>query len=405
MYKQDIPAIVFGLFETGLGVIRSLGQKDIRVIAIDFKKDIAFFSKYAEPLICPHPLTEEDQFLQWLIDLSDKMENTILPVFFTSDVFLNVFSKNRVLLKKYFSFNLPHEQILNRIENKYEQYLLAKSSGVRVPLTYAIRSEEDLKSIDSSKLLYPVFIKGLDVLSWRSKISSSIKGFQANNIQKLYEIAKPIIKKQVPIVVQEIIEGVDTNHFKYCCYIDQTKNLLAEFTLQKIRQSPIHFGVGAVVESVNYPELEEAGRQLFQGLQYRGIGSAEFKIDDRDGQLKLIEINPRYWQQNYLSTYCGINFPYINYKDLTNKENRFYNSFSTGIKWVNPYMDFNSFWDYYKEGSISFLGWRKSLRGKKVYSDFSWKDPIPGLYEIDFGKKLLRLPYFLWKKITKKKSH
>jgi predicted ATP-grasp superfamily ATP-dependent carboligase len=47
------------------------------------------------------------------------------------------------------------------------------------------------------------------------------------------------------------------------------------------------------VQSVEYPELLALGKAFFKKIGYRGVGSAEFKLDDRDGTLKLIELNPR----------------------------------------------------------------------------------------------------------------
>jgi hypothetical protein len=73
--------------------------------------------------------------------------------------------------------------------------------------------------------------------------------------------------------------------------------------------------------------------------------------------------------------------------------------FKTGIKWINRYMDFDSFLGYRKEGRLTFRQWRKSLKGKKVYSDFLWDDPIPALYEIRFGLKIFRIPRYLIRRI------
>lgn len=205
--------------------------------------------------------------------------------------------------------------------------------------------------------------------------------------------------KNVPVILQEVIEGPDTNHFKYCSYTTSSGEILAEFTLQKIRQNPIHFGVGAVVESIHKPELIGTGRKLFSNIGYTGIGSAEFKLDNRDGKLKLIEVNPRYWQQNYLATVCGMNFPYLNYLDLLQESPKAIRDFISGIKWVNRYMDFDSFIKYKKEGILTFSEWRKTLKGKKIYPDFAWDDPLPLFYEIGFGKKIYKIPYFIWKKL------
>jgi predicted ATP-grasp superfamily ATP-dependent carboligase len=258
----------------------------------------------------------------------------------------------------------------------------------------------DLKSIPLNAK-YPLIIKGQDVNIWRNNIHRSIKGFSVNDYRELERIVKSIISEKVHLIIQEIIQGPDTNHYKYCVCTNSKGEIIAEFTLRKIRQDPIHFGVGAVVESFHYPHLLEMGRKLFNGIGFLGIGSAEFKLDERDGKLKLIEINPRYWQQNYLSTACGVNFPYIQYLDFSGKPVVKFEEFQDGIKWVNRYMDLNSFISYRKEGTLSFSDWRHSLKGKKVYSDFAWDDPVPALFEIGFGWKLIKIPWFIFSKLFK----
>ena len=393
-------AVVFGLFETGLGIARSLGQKGIKVIGIDFKKDIAWYSRYVKPLICPHPLNEMEAFLGWIEQTFSKTGQKI-PVFLSSDDFLASFSTNRIVLSEFFKFNLVDTPLLDQISNKHSQYLLAEAAGVQLPETMILTNKNDVKSMDLDNFQFPIFIKGLDVNSWREKISGTIKGFKADSPDSFYNKAGKILDQNVPIVIQEIIKGPDTNHFKYNAYVGLDGKTKAEFTLRKIRQNPVHFGVGAVVESVHDSEVTAEGRKLFKGINFTGIGSAEFKRDERDGKLKLIEINPRYWQQNYLPTACGINFPYINYCDLNGIPVKDKLNFKSGIKWVNRYMDFDSFLKYRKEGSLTFSEWRKSLKGEKVYADFTWDDPVPALYEIGFGAKLVRAPQYLWKRICR----
>jgi D-aspartate ligase len=390
-------AIVFGLFETGLGVVRSLGIKGIKVTGIDFKKDIGWYSRYVKPMNCPHPLEQGKEFIKWIqSNFSEK--KTKIPTFLTSDDFLSSFSRNRDILSNYFLFNMIDNTLLAQISNKYNQFLLASNAGMDLPATWLINETSDLEKI-SDNILFPVFIKGQNVNSWRKEVHGTIKGFLVKDFQELHKKVKEIMSKNVPIIMQEVIEGPDTNHFKYCSYTTSSGNILAEFTLQKIRQNPVHFGVGAVVESVHKPELIEIGRKLLSAIGYSGIGSMEFKFDNRDAKLKLIEINPRYWQQNYLSTACGMNFPYLNYLDLLQKTPEPVTDFKTGIKWVNCYMDFDSFLKYRKEGCLTFSNWRKSLRGKKVYHDFTWEDPIPALYETGFGWKLIKAPWFIFKRI------
>jgi predicted ATP-grasp superfamily ATP-dependent carboligase len=390
-------AVVFGLFETGLGVIRSLGREGIQVTGIDYKRDIGWYSHYVKPMCSPHPLQQETQFIEWIhSNFSGQKQKH--PAFFTSDDFLISFSRNRIVFREYFLFNLPDHSTLESISNKYSQYIIASKAGSVLPATWVIYNQADLKNLPTT-IQYPVFLKGLDVNSWRKNISGSIKGFLVGDIQELNDKVNIIINSDVPVIIQEVIPGPDTNHYKYCSYTSSSGEILAEFTLRKIRQNPVHFGVGAVVESIYNEEIINEGRRLFKGLGFKGIGSAEFKRDESDGRFKLIELNPRYWQQNYLSTECGMNFPLINWSDLLEVPVPCENNYDTGIKWINRYLDFDSFLSYNREGVLSFWKWRKSLKGKRVYSDFTWDDPLPFLYEFRNGKRFLNLPGYFKRKL------
>jgi len=392
-------AIVFGLFETGLGVIRSLGRAGINVIGIDYKRDVAWYSRFVKPFECPHPLTKERDFIDWI---KEKFFDSRYkrPIFLTSDPFILVFAKYSDLMSKYFLLNIPDNETLIRISNKYQQFLLAQKAEINVPKTWLIRNKKDFDGI-ADEIDYPVFLKGCDVNSWRKSISSTIKGYKLNNDTDLKEVVLPIIEKEVPIILQEIIKGPDSNHFKYCCYISKSGKTLAEFTLQKIRQNPIRFGIGSVVKSVFYPDLIDRGRKLMKAINYSGVGSVEFKLDEIDGKLKLIEINPRYWQQNLLTYYCGLNFAYINYLDLVERDVDVKRSYRCDVLWVNMFSDFSSFLSYYRLKELSLLKWLKTLKGPKVYSTFDILDPLPILSEINWGLRLFKIPFCFLK--TKKK--
>lgn len=395
--KPENPAFVLGMFETGLGVARSLGVSGIKVYGLDHKKDIGFYSRYIKPVKCPHPVHEPAGFIDFLVDKA-KTETFKPVLFITSDDFLRVVSENRTQLADYFYFNFPSAGLLSQISDKYKQYLLAKQAGIAVPYTVIFDDSVHERTM-LENMRFPVIVKAKDVTVWRKKISAVQKGFLATSMDEIIPLMEKMKEKRVEAIIQEVISGPDTNHFKFCGYYDNQSRLMAGFTLQKIRQNPVHFGVGSVVESIDYPQLFETGDTLFRNIGYCGIGSAEFKLDNYDNKLKLVEINPRYWQQNYLSKACGINFPYIDYCYSAAKTASSQHQFKKNIKWVNIYLDFESFLKYRKEGELSWRKWLTSLKGKKVWSDFNLRDPLPGFYEIRFGLRLLKIFRFLKKNI------
>tara|TARA_B100000767_G_C19734387_1_gene523231 strand:- start:573 stop:1781 length:1209 start_codon:yes stop_codon:yes gene_type:complete len=390
-------AIVFGLFETGLGVIRSLGCNGIKVYGIDFNKDIAYYSKYVTPLICPHPINEKELFIPWLNKKFDSVTEKI-PIFITSDIFLISISENRELLKRNFIFNLVSNEAINTISDKYLQSQLAIDSGINAPKTWLIENSQNVKELKENKI-WPLLIKGRDVNTWRKLFGGSTKGFVVNNFTELSEKTKDALDNDISVIIQEIISGPDTNHYKYCAYINEKGSILAEICLQKIRQYPVRFGVGSAMCTAQNKDVSVAGRKFLKNINFKGVGSVEFKYDNQDKIYKLIELNPRYWQQNSIGEQSGVNFPYINYCDLKNISIEPQKTIFRKVIWVNRYMDFSSFMQYRKEGLLTYFDWRKSLKGEKIYSDFTWDDPIPILYEFGFGLKLFRLPIFLWKKV------
>jgi hypothetical protein len=51
--------------------------------------------------------------------------------------------------------------------------------------------------------------------------------------------------------------------------------------MRKLRQYPVDFGVGTLMESVAEPELAALGLRFFNAMGWRGPGSIEFKRDGR----------------------------------------------------------------------------------------------------------------------------
>ena len=390
------------MFETGLAVGRSLGRAGIKVLGLDSRRKVGFFSKYIDALICPHPLEREEEFIAFLLRIS-AAKNIRPALFITSDEFLLPVSRNRKDLERHFLINLPDHSILECIADKFKQHKIAVEAGIAVPQTFVAADRDQLLAIQD-RIPFPAFVKGAEVTSWRRMMGDSFKGFVVHGREELRETFETIFKRGSIGLVQELIPGPDTNHFKASCYISRDGRVLLAFGLQKIRQQPAGFGFGCLVQSVEYPEMLALGKSFFRKIGYRGVGSAEFKLDPRDDKLKLIELNPRYWQQNALAEKCGMNFPLTDYLELTDRNPKAVHEYRSGIKWVNIYSDIESFREYRRRGELSGLQWLRSLKGEKIYSDLDWDDVLPGLREILVVNVFRRSRRFL-KKSLKLQSH
>ena len=373
-------AVVLGMFETGLAVGRSLGREGIKVLGLDSVRKVGFHSKYIDATICPDPLECEEEFIALLVRIAAG-EKKRPVLFITSDEFLLPVSRNRKELERYYLMNLPDPQIIECIADKYKQYTLALDAGIPVPQTFVAAHMDQLLQA-KNRIPFPAFVKGAEVNLWRKKMGDALKGFIVHNQEDLINIFRVIFERGATGLVQEIIQGPDTNHYKASCYVSRNGEVLLAFGLQKIRQQPAGFGFGCLVQSVEYPEMLALGMSFFTKIGYRGTGSAEFKLDLRDGKLKLIELNPRYWQQNALAEKCGMNFPLTDYLEQTGCNPKAVFDYRYGIKWVNIYSDIESFREYRQRGQLSGMQWLQSLKGEKVYSDLDRGDILPGLHEM-----------------------
>lgn len=393
LFKKSHSAFVLSLFDTGVGAIRSLGRAGIPVMGIDPDPTMpGFKSKFCVAKVCPNPIQQPNELVEFLVNQGKSLEQPGM-VFPASDVFALFLSRYRNELASYFRVALPPADVLEAILNKSQQYELAGRVGTPYPSTFYPEKMEDVHKV-AKDIDYPAFIKPYYGHLWRERFGGSHKGFKVYGAHELVSRFEEILPTGLQAMVQSLILGPNTNHFKVSAYIGQSGEPLAIFTLRKIRQYPTEFGVGSLVESLKYPELVELGLKFFKGIRYRGIGSIEFKKDERDGKLKMIELNPRLWQQNALATACGINFPLIQYLDLTRQDPKPQFDFKEGVRWFDAQADFQAFWDYHRRGELGFWEWVHSWIGARSFATFAWDDLGPFFKSNQYGLKYLRAPLY-----------
>ena len=372
------PAIVMFMGATGLGIVRSLGRLDIPVFGLDSDKNaVGFYSKYcSEKIVAVDPSIDSEKCLEQLMAFGEKL-NTKAVLFPASDHYVSFVSRYRKELSTYFLFNIPDKKILDQIVDKTSQYELAKKFNIPIAKTYSPKNYEELK-IYYNDLKFPLFVKGRSSYDWVSKFN--IKGFLVNNVNELDDVIKRAFQHNVLPLIQEIIVGPNKNHYKVNAYYSKNKELKCLFSTQKTRQYPIDFGVGSYNSSVYNEELIMLAKRFFEGIEYTGVGSMEFKLDERDKVFKLIEINPRYWQQNIQATCAGVNIPLTNYSECIGKDISTQDKFLNDVCWIDFVQDFRSFMKNRKRGDIHFIDWIKSLKNVNCHSYYSNDDIRPAFH-------------------------
>ena len=368
--------------ENCLGVLRSLRLENIPALVVSTNlRGCCIYSKYASFRIFPDPAYSPKKYIEALIHLAEERSGDILIP--TSDTAVEVISKNKTLLEKYYSVPTPAWSVVENCLEKDKTYRIAEKIGIPIPKTFRVEDMEHLMQL-SNKIPYPCIIKPSSPKMKRDfNLRARRKVIEVKRKADLIANCKRLLERQCHPLVQEIIPGPPTQLHSLKTVLDFKSNPVGIFTDRKIRQIPFDFGVSTFRESLWVPEIVELGLSLLKKIRYVGISAVEFKLDPRDKQYKLIEINPRPWNSISLPTYCGINLPHILYK-MVNGEVSPSNIFKEGIRWHHLTSDLVLLLMQIIEKNhlFSFLEYFKSFWGKRVFATFSLNDLSPLKQEI-----------------------
>jgi len=372
--NYPIPVVNEVSWANGLGIIRGLGCKGIKSLALSHRPwALGFFSRYSIPLLCPNPAESEEKFVEFLIELGK-----VIPqkgVFFiTNDTYLRAISKNEQTLKEYYDFPFPKWEVMEKVMDKRFQYEKAKELGIAVPKTFYLSKPDEIDKV-VSKVQFPVILKPQSGKSFYEKFKKQV--FVVNNLREAKE--KYIVCKEYKPMLQEIVPGSDDLCYSLGTYVDKNGQVLGIFTGRKLRQITSGFGIASAAESVIEPYIVKKGIELLQSMNFYGVSEVEFKRDPRDNEFKFIEINPRFWMEHGLATACGVNLSYMYYQDAIGNKVQKGEQKVAGKKWFLFLIDIAVTLKEILKRKYSFKKWLSSLSLNSVGGIFNFKDPLPGL--------------------------
>jgi predicted ATP-grasp superfamily ATP-dependent carboligase len=313
----------------GLAAIRSLGRHGLRVIALDNKPyALGFRSRYAEQRIVADPLDDEAGYIAAFAAIVRETDG-LLPVFPTHDEHLNALARHTAELDARFRFPFPTWDVLESIQSKRHQLDTAESIGFPIPRTFHPRTAEEARAA-GAELGFPLIVKPAANVGFRR--AHNVQLFRCENAAELaraYEEAAPFEP-----MVQELVPGGAEAMYTLGSYLSADGEALGLFSGRKMRQTRGFTGVARVAEAVWVDEVVEQGLALLRALSFHGISQVEMIRDPRDGTYKLIEVNPRLWQWHGLAAACGVDLPWIAYRDLIGERLPPVLEHSSGKRWA-----------------------------------------------------------------------
>jgi predicted ATP-grasp superfamily ATP-dependent carboligase len=311
-----------------LAVVRSLGRKDLRVVVGEKReRNLAACSRYcADRLIYPSPTSDPKGFQEFLLDhVMTHSYRLLIPM---TDVACMLVAEIAEQIRPTTQVALPDGGTYMFASDKAELIRFAQSNGIPVPDTVFVDGLTLLEEF-ASKSLYPVVVKSRRS---RMRVGNSIVYGRVQYAHSPAELVSKVRQSHQSIpnpLIQERIEGPGKGLFALCLRGEP----LALFAHRRLREKPPSGGVSVLRESVPLDEnLRACGTKLLRALNWTGVAMVEFKLDQRDNKLKLMEINGRFWGSLQLAVDCGMDFPFWLYQISRDVRPDFPGDYPIGVK-------------------------------------------------------------------------
>ena len=372
--------------------MRELSRRGVRVFCIDPNPtQPAFRSKYGQTFQCPNPDDQPEAWVQYMLDLSSRLGLGPMVVISSSDMFVTALARHATQLSNHFLFCRTSMGIQALLATKKRQYDIAADHGLPTPLTRFVTSVEEVEAF-ASQALFPCLLKPLHFREWRALPPThplfEKKLIISQSPAELLESYRLVAAINPESVVQEIIEGPDTNKLCYLSCYSQTSQRLGWGVVRQVRTDPIYFGSASLVEPVDDPETAEVCDRFLRSIEYAGICEIELKRDTRDGVVKLIEANPRYSLTSDAAPYMGVELGWLHYLDLTGHPVQPVAPNSNYFRHLALFRDFACVPSYFREG---LLGWRGLIDTYRKPSHFFDFDPEDRALCLHHSFRLMRI--------------
>ncbi len=370
-----VPALVLGAGITVLGAVRALARAGNAVFAACPPCDYARRSRWYRPVaLAPWdgrggaPAVSELERLPFeravLIPCSDQTALWVAG--------LDAATRRR------FPSSTPSREVFDLLVDKSRFADLLDHADVPHPYTRRLTLASDLADLESRRGQV-IFLKPVESQSFFRRFG--VKAFHVSDRAHAEQRWREAQAAGLELVLQEYIPGPATAHVFIDGFRDRTGIVRAWFPRRRLRMFPPDFGNSSAMVSLPLadaqPAIDSLAR-LLEHLAYRGVFSAEFKWDARDGRFKLLEVNPRAWWYVEYAAWCGVNVVRLAWLDALELPVPAVTRYRVGRRCVYPSYDAAAWHAMPRDGRPSRLGLYRSWLGARQ-PVFQLGDPMPGV--------------------------
>jgi predicted ATP-grasp superfamily ATP-dependent carboligase len=375
--NTSTPVVVLSPHHHGaLGIFRSLGVLGVPVYAVeDGRFSPPLRSRYCRGVFHWNVRTAAPQAsIASLFKISENFSTRpiLIP---TDDTTAALVQEAAEQLQEAYRFPILPRGLVYRLSNKRELFFLCREYGHPTPETVFPQSRSEVLQF-LEKAVFPLVLKSIDdtVVLGQTKVAMHIAQ-GADELLRYYDTLES--RQQQNVMLQEYIPGDADSVWMFNGYFNEKSECLAGFTGRKLRQRPMATGITTLGICRQNSAAEGSLRRLLSLLVYRGIVDIGCRFDARDGQYKLLDVNPRIGCTFRLFVDPnGIDVVRACYLDLTGQAVRAEPA-CEGRKWLVENLDLATLPDHLLHRKLTFGQWLRSLRTVRETAWFDWSDRSP----------------------------
>lgn len=363
---------------TALGVIRVLGRNGIRCYTVGGEGDLVARSRWYRSLPDSLPESADPGPLATFLDSVPFAGAVLIPC---SDAWALAVAALPQDVRERFPSSVAPLPVIEKLIDKARFAKTVGALGVPHPRTYVLEDISDLAGVSDAEIA-GFFLKPRD--SQRFIACFKRKAFRLRDRTEAEARFSEAAAERCEVLLQEYVPGPPDRHFFLDGFVDRDGRLCALLARRRLRMFPPDFGNSTAMVSVPIEEVAPAVdtvRRLLDGLAYRGIFSAEFKLDERDGEFRILEMNARPWWYIAFAAACGVDIALLAYRDALGLAIQPVARYDVGKVCVYPKEHLLAAWHAWRNGEprVGGLGPLAWLTAEQPV--FRWDDPRPAFTE------------------------
>lgn len=292
--------LLLGNYRPTLTLARKLAPLGYRIIVTrGGGEGCSEFSRHVAECWDHPPLSDERHFFSKLNEflLSRPDIKIVLPVW---EACVEGLARHQHMLPQDRTYATPSPDTVEHCLNKLDMLKLASSVGAPCADFAVVCSLEELHT-KAGRLELPVVVRPL---------ASSLPIFGRKAVicrnRAEFEAAFTYWPEQhEQLIVQEYVEGP-----RYNVYFAARNGRPLRFLAAKILRTHLRDGTGLAVDGQTIDldeDLKDATEKLLEGLNYTGVGCAQFIVDREIDRVTFLELNPRIAGNHAVAEASGLN--------------------------------------------------------------------------------------------------